>query len=285
MKKILIFLSITSSLFLFSQVSSGNVGIGTTDPQDKLDVSGSISVSPTSNGVSNIKFLEASSNGTNKIILKGPENIAVDRSITLPSNPPSNGYVLFTDGFGSTSWGAPNPPASTLASIALTGNPSRATGASPGNSIDLRFFQSFDVKLTDPNNAFNLTTGTYTAPQPGNYLITAYILPNAAPGINATGNFYVVNLEVRKNCGGNPNNGINIMDASAIRYSTPSSSSVRYSVSLNGMVSLNAGDTLNLVPYLTGSNTTSGVTGQSYPSTWTYAAVADYKAVFSVTAL
>ncbi|WP_312285945.1 hypothetical protein [Chryseobacterium gleum] len=52
------------------------------------------------------------------------------------------------------------------------------------------------------------------------------------------------------------------------------------------MVSLNAGDTLNAVVYLSGANASAGASsGISYPTTFSYANIAEFKALFSVTAL
>lgn len=261
---------------------NGQIGVGKISPTEKIDVKGNIALSSDGNEASSIKFYENSENGSNKITVKAPETFDTDRNITLPSNEPKNGYVLITDASGNTSWGAVNPSVTTLASIALKTNPSISTGAAPGVTTNLRFFQPFSEVITDPNGVFDVTTGTYTAPQPGNYLITAYIVPNASPGTNTNGYFYPVNLEVRKNCiAGDPTSGINIMDSSVIRWATPQSFTTRYTVALSGMVTLNAGDKLNLVIYLTGSNSNY----LSFPSNFTYAAIADYKALFSVTAL
>lgn len=52
------------------------------------------------------------------------------------------------------------------------------------------------------------------------------------------------------------------------------------------MVTLAAGDRLNAVVYLNGTSAGAAATGGvSFPVNFTYAVVADYKAVFSVTAL
>lgn len=280
MKKSLLIVLISCNTF-------AQVGIGKDNPTEKLDIAGNLAISPTSNGSSSIKFYEASPNGSNKITLKAPENTPADRTVTLPSNAPVNGYALLTDAAGNTNWGAINPSSSTLASICLKGNPTIQITGGPGITTNQRFFQAFDQKITDPNNVFDLTTGTYTAKQPGNYLITAYIVPNSSPAINQTGYYYPLNLEVRKNIAtANPNSGDNIMDASTIRYATPADPLVRYTVGLSGMVTLTTGDTLNLVVYLNsiGASATAG-SGQSVPSAFNYAYIADYKAVFSVTAL
>lgn len=271
--------------------SNGQIGIGTVNPAAKLDVAGNIYVNTNSTGnASSINFYENSSSGTNSVSLKAPSNLSVDRSITLPSNAPSNGYVLKTNDLGATEWGPVNPASATLASISLSnasfGSTSITNGGTNGTTVNQRFFQKFDNTVTDPNNRFEVSTGTYTVSQSGIYLITAYIMPNAAPERNEVGFYYPVNLEIRKNCFGNPAGGTNIMDNATIRWATPGQSILRYSVVVTGMVTLTAGDTLNTVIYLNGTNAfASGSSGISYPANFTYANISDFKALFSVTAL
>ncbi|KFC19605.1 hypothetical protein IO90_10000 [Chryseobacterium sp. FH1] len=270
---------------------NGQVGIGTISPVAKLDVAGNISVSTNATGTaSSVKFYENSSNGTNSVSLQAPSNLGTDRSITLPSNTPSNGYVLKTNDLGVTEWGPVNPASATLASISLSNSSSGSTpiinGGTGGTTVNQRFFQKFDNMVTDPNDRFEVSTGTYRVFQSGIYLITAYIMPNAAPNRNEMGFYYPVNLEIRKNCAGNPSGGTNIMDNATIRWATPGQPILRYSVVVTGMVSLNAGDTLNTVIYVNGTNAlSSNSSGISYPSNFTYATISDFKALFSVTAL
>lgn len=270
---------------------NGNLGIGTAAPSEKLDVAGNIAVNVNANGTASaVKFYENSSNGSNSVSLKAPANIQTNRSLTLPSNAPVNGYVLTTDDSGVTAWSSVNPASATLASISLSsasfGSTGISNGGSNGTTVDQRFFQKFDNTVTDPNQRFNVNTGTYTVAQSGIYLISAYIMPNAAPFRNDTGFYYPVNLEIRKNCGGNPSGGVNIMDNATIRWATPGQGILRYSVVVTGMVSLKEGDTLNAVIFLNGFNAfASSSSGISYPENFTYAITSDFKALFSVTAL
>lgn len=271
--------------------TNDRIGIGKASPSEKLDVAGNVAVNTNSAGIaSSVKFYENTANGTNTVAVQAPADLTASRSITLPSNAPVNGYVLTTNSAGVTQWGAVNPAAATLASISLTnevfGSTSIINGGVPGSTVNQRFFQKFDTTVTDPNNRFNVSDGTYTVAQSGIYLITAYIVPNAAPDRNTSNFYYPVNLEIRKNAFGNPSGGTNIMDNSAIRWATPGQAVLRYSVLVTGMVSLVAGDTLNTVVYLNAVNTgTAATSGYSYPSTFSYANIADFKALFSVTAL
>jgi len=49
-------------------------------------------------------FREGSTNGTNYINIKAPNSIASNYTMTLPPDDGTNGYVLSTDGSGTTSW-------------------------------------------------------------------------------------------------------------------------------------------------------------------------------------
>ncbi|PTT36391.1 hypothetical protein DBR28_11085 [Chryseobacterium sp. HMWF028] len=271
--------------------TNNRVGVGLNNPSEKLDVAGNISVNTNSTGTaSSVKFYEDLANGSNSISVQSPSNLPANRTLTLPSNAPVNGYVLTTNASGMTQWGAMNPASATLASISLVNEALGATsitnGGVDGGSVNQRFFQKFDTTVTDPNGRFNLSNGTYTVAQSGVYLITAYIMPNSTPDRNTTGFFYPVNLEIRKNAGGNPSGGTIIMDNATIRWATPQQTALRYSVVVTGMVSLTAGDTLNAVVYLTGTNATASATGGiSYPANFGYANFAEFKALFSVTAL
>lgn len=271
--------------------TNNRVGIGINNPSEKLDVAGNISVKTNQLGTaSSVKFYEDLASGSNSISIQAPSNLASNRTLTLPSNAPVNGYVLTTNAAGVTQWGAMNPASATLASISLSNEALATTaitnGGVDGSNVTQRFFQKFDTTVTDPNGRFNVSNGTYTVAQSGIYLISAYIMPNAIPSKNLSGYYYPVNLEIRKNAGTNPSGGTIIMDNATIRWATPGQPALRYSVLVTGMVSLNAGDTLNAVVYLSGTNATAASTsGVSYPASFTYASVAEFKALFSVTAL
>jgi len=51
-----------------------------------------------------LRFREGSTNGTNYINIKAPNSIASNYTMTLPPDDGTNGYVLSTDGSGTTSW-------------------------------------------------------------------------------------------------------------------------------------------------------------------------------------
>lgn len=59
---------------------------------------------PTNAAACSISLLEASANGTNKVTVVAPDNIASDWTLTLPTSGGTNNYVLSTNGSGATSW-------------------------------------------------------------------------------------------------------------------------------------------------------------------------------------
>lgn len=76
--------------------NTGNVGIGTSTPNEKLEVTGNAIIS------GKIRLKDS---GTNFVELKAP-SVTAGVTFTLPANAGTNGYVLKTDGFGVLSWGA-----------------------------------------------------------------------------------------------------------------------------------------------------------------------------------
>ncbi|MFP5385561.1 MAG: tail fiber domain-containing protein [Bacteriovoracia bacterium] len=75
--------------------NTGNVGIGTSIPNEKLEVTGNAIIS------GKIRFKDS---GTNYVEFQAPAS-TTGVTFTLPANAGSNGYVLKTDGTGVLSWG------------------------------------------------------------------------------------------------------------------------------------------------------------------------------------
>ena len=76
---------------------SGNVGVGTTTPLNKLDVVGDIGLS----GKIRLK-----SDTANYIELKAPTGLGSTQTYTLPSTTGTSGYALTTNGAGTLTWSA-----------------------------------------------------------------------------------------------------------------------------------------------------------------------------------
>jgi hypothetical protein len=110
----------------------GDVGIGTTDPQARLDVSGSLHVSGATklNGV----------------------------LYTWPSADGSNSYVLSTNGSGSLSWVAQSGGGGSSAFSALTGSTNTTAAMIVGTGASLNYTGSGTI------NASSLLGGTWAAP-------------------------------------------------------------------------------------------------------------------------
>ncbi len=83
-------------------ISSGNVGIGITNPGTALDVSGTVR----GTGVSGKTFSIVDSDATNSVLIQTPATgvLTSDYTLTLPSNDGDAGQVLSTNGSGVLSW-------------------------------------------------------------------------------------------------------------------------------------------------------------------------------------
>lgn len=94
-----------------------------------------------------VTFSEGTSNGSNKVTLKGPDSLAGDITITLPSTDGNNGDVLVSDGSGNLSFSAPAASSFTISDNQGTPNTdSFATGST------LTFAGSAGVKTTISDN-------------------------------------------------------------------------------------------------------------------------------------
>ena len=79
--------------------NTGNVGVGTASPSEKLEVVGNIAIS----GKMRLK-----DSGNNYVELKSPTTIAGTVTFTLPGSLGTNGQVLVTDASGNLSWSTPS---------------------------------------------------------------------------------------------------------------------------------------------------------------------------------
>lgn len=84
---------------------SGNIGIGTTDPQDRLDVIGSARVR------GSVRFQDT---GSNYVEIKSPATLASSITFNLPGTSGSTGQALITDGSGNLSWSSVATTSSTI---------------------------------------------------------------------------------------------------------------------------------------------------------------------------
>jgi hypothetical protein len=120
--------SLPNSFFIFDNSatafrlvlnSSGNIGIGTTAPSQKLDVEGTILSGPKGVAAGDggaIRFEELAVNGTNTVGFRAPNAITADILWELPGVDGSSGQVLQTNGAGVLSWITPStvPAANSL---------------------------------------------------------------------------------------------------------------------------------------------------------------------------
>lgn len=130
----------------------GNVAIGNTTPNTKLDVAGAITTRPYGSSAGNagqIIFKELGMNGLNSVTLRAPDSLPVDYFLTLPVDDGSSGQVMMTDGNGVLSWS--NLP-STSQVLAVAGSASTPSISYSGDS-DTGFFNP------SPNNLATTTGG------------------------------------------------------------------------------------------------------------------------------
>ena len=102
---------------------------------------------PTTTVSGKVTFSEGTSNGSNKVTLKGPDSLAGDIVITLPSTDGNSGDVLVSDGSGNLSFSAPAASSFTISDNQGTPNTdSFATGGT------LTFAGSAGIKTTVSDN-------------------------------------------------------------------------------------------------------------------------------------
>ncbi len=95
----------TADLERMRITATGNVGINTETPGEKLDVAGNIALSGK---------LRLKSDTVNYIELKAPLSLATTRTFTLPNAYGTSGNALITDGAGNLTWGAVATTASSV---------------------------------------------------------------------------------------------------------------------------------------------------------------------------
>jgi hypothetical protein len=94
-----------------------------------------------------VNFLEGTNNGSHKVIVKAPNSLAADLTLTLPSADGSNGHVLQTNGSGVLSFSAPASSSFTLSDNQGTPNTdSFSTGST------LTFAGTAGIKTTISDN-------------------------------------------------------------------------------------------------------------------------------------
>jgi hypothetical protein len=107
---------------LFNMLASGNMGIGTTTPSEKLTVMNGNMYLDNTGTAGELRFREPSGSGTNYTAFRAGAQ-AANLTYTLPTTAPTAGQLLSSDASGNLSW------ASAAASgWGLTGNATDASG-------------------------------------------------------------------------------------------------------------------------------------------------------------
>lgn len=148
--------------------ANGNIGIGTPNPAQKLEVEdGHILLSNTGTQ-SELRFKEAAANGGNIISFKSPPALAANVNYTLPLDAGAMNDVLSTDGTGVLSW-----QTAAAAGWSLTGNsgtnPVSNFAGTTDNDFLLKGGTGANIRLNHSSNTaihsasqhtFNTSTGT-----------------------------------------------------------------------------------------------------------------------------
>jgi len=190
--------------------TSGNIGIGNTNPNAKLD----IRTNPTSTSDPGAGYLAIGSTNT-------AANTAGAGAIRYSTN--SGGVLEYSNG---SSW---NTLSSTVSkSIAI------ATKTSTQTIIDQT---PTDItgwtEVVDNANVFDPTTGVFTAPRPGNYVFNfSYAFSNSSYG-----NFANLNIEAWMSCSDNTKLRKQLLAA-------PVNTSTRCGAMISFVVNLNSGETV-----------------------------------------
>ncbi len=107
---------------------------------------------------------EASTNGTNFVALQAPASVSTDLTFQLPSTDGTSGQMLVTNGSGVLGWATSSSSFSNYRAHAYVGS-SLTLSILTGSTVAI----PFNTEVADPNNNFNTSTYTYTAPQTGMY--------------------------------------------------------------------------------------------------------------------
>ncbi|MEK7795156.1 MAG: hypothetical protein AAB353_11530, partial [Candidatus Hydrogenedentota bacterium] len=136
-------LSQSGNNYFVVKSATGNTGIGTTTPANKLDVfGGAIAAGSIGSGTGNagqVRFYDLGTSGNNFVAFRAPDSIAADVVWSLPAVDGGSGNVLSTDGAGSLTWVAAGGSGDFLrnGSLSMTGQFLATVGSSltPGISF------------------------------------------------------------------------------------------------------------------------------------------------------
>jgi hypothetical protein len=161
--------------------NSGNIGVGTSSPTTRVDVSGAITSRPSGTGsgqTGQIIMRELAVGGTETATIRAPDAIGSSYALTLPTTAGSANQVLTTDGTGILSWTTPAGGGGTLSSL---------TAATATNTIaNTNFAQTWNWDTLSTQTAMSLGTNSATSG-------TLLDLTNSFNNATATGNVLKLN--------------------------------------------------------------------------------------------
>ncbi len=174
---------------------SGNVGIGTTSPTNKLDVNGTLGLGE-SGSTNGIVVLKNSTNSNTVTI--NPGNTTASYDITLPVAQGAPGSVLTNDGSGVLTWDSTTTTAWGLSGNAGTNFSSNFIGTTDANSLRFRTDNTERFVIDSVGNArFGTATTIPNTTNPEKFLVDAGVTSsvNAIVGKGTINSYFQLNVQ------------------------------------------------------------------------------------------
>ena len=156
-----------------------------------LDTSPTINTSLSYANQAEIRFLEATANGSNYVGFKAPASLSADKIWTLPSADGSANQAIITNGSGTLSFATLNPTLSYSSGTASGNGSTTAFTISSGRAVDdvLVFVNGFQLTPTTDYTISGTTLTFTTAPANSAEITYRYLpIPGTYTSANFTGN-------------------------------------------------------------------------------------------------
>ena len=174
---------------------SGNVGIGTTSPTNKLDVNGALGLGES--GSTNGSVVLSNSTNSNKVTINSGTTSS-SYSMTLPDAQGAASSVLTNDGSGNLAWGPTTSTAWGLTGNAGTNFSTNFIGTTDANSLRFRTDNTERFVIDSVGNArFGTATTVPNTTNPEKFLVDAGSTSsvNAIVGKGTINSYFQLNIQ------------------------------------------------------------------------------------------